>query len=262
MCRRPLALGTLALAIGWGPALADGNSQNDANNPLTPKITTNFHDYYIPSFNGLHNARANQFLLRGLIPSDMFGAPQLLRYTLPIEKVPTIEGSDFGLGDLTLMDLFMSPGKEISFGAGPILIAPTATTATLGAGKWQAGAAAIAVAPQSWGLLAMLATFQQSFTGQREREDVSLITAQPIIIYNLPEGYHLRSSATWNFDLHAGTNYIPVGLGAGKVWLLNSGTTANAFIEPQYTVSHDGAGSPAWQYSAVSICNSRSSVSQ
>lgn len=223
---------------------------NEANNPLTPKITINLQDYYIPSFNDVPgDPHANQFLLRGLIPSDAFGLPQLMRFTLPVATSPDPSGGYVtGLGDLTLMDIFILPkAGETTLGVGPMLVIPTATDEALGSGKWQVGAAGVVVAPQSWGLLAGLVTYQTSFAGQDDREDVSLLTAQPIVNINLDDGFYLRSSATWNFDLEDGDWYIPVGLGLGKVIPLENGATMNAFIEPQYTAFKEGSGSPRWQ---------------
>lgn len=66
------------------------------------------------------------------------------------------------------------------------------------------------------------------------------LTAQPFVIFNLPEAFYLRSTATWNFDMQRGTFYIPLGFGGGKIWKLESGTTFNLFAEPQVTVAHDG----------------------
>jgi len=233
--------------VGSAAAQDVGSAQNAANNPLTPKITINLQDYFIPSLYGVPG-QANQFLLRGLIPHYLLGAPQMLRFTLPLVTSPTGFGnSETGLGDLTLMDLFMFPGKKVSFGVGPMLVAPTATDDLLGAGKWQAGAAGVLVAPQQWGLIGGLVTYQASFAGDEDREDVSLLTGQPILFYNLPEGFYLRSSATWNFDLESGDYYIPVGFGIGRAMPLSGGTTMNAYVEPQYTVFHQGDGAPQWQ---------------
>ena len=233
-----------------GASAQEHDAVNEANNPLSPKITINFQNYYIPSFidtpGGPH---ANQFLLRGLIPSDMWGLPQLLRFTLPIATSPDApDGYVTGLGDLTLMDLFILPKQgDVTFGAGPLLVLPTATDTSLGSGKWQLGAAGVVVAPQSWGLIGGLATYQFSFAGSDHREDVSLLTLQPILNVNLSDGWYLRSSATWNFNLENGSSYIPVGFGIGKVIPLEGGATMNAFVEPQYTVWHDGTGAPRWQ---------------
>lgn len=223
---------------------------NEANNPLTPKITINLQDYFIPSFiDTPRDPHANQFLIRGLIPSDMFGLPQLLRFTLPIATSPDDpSGYITGLGDLTLMDLFILPKHgDVTLGAGPLLVVPTATDESLGSGKWQAGAAGVVVAPQKWGLLGGLVTYQTSFAGDGDRDDVDLFTFQPILNINLSDGWYLRSSATWNFNLQNGKSYIPVGAGVGKVFQLDKGITMNAFVEPQYTIWHYGVGAPRWQ---------------
>lgn len=222
---------------------------NAANNPLTPKITINFQDYFIPSFRDTPgDPHANQFLLRGLIPSDMWDLPQLLRFTLPIATSPDVPaGYVTGLGDLTLMDIFiLSKKDDVTIGAGPLLVLPTATDVSLGSGKWQIGTAVIGVAPQHWGLMAGLLTYQTSFAGADSRDDVNLFTFQPIVNVNLKEGWYLRSSATWNFDLQSGNHYLPVGLGVGKVFRLDKGITMNAFVEPQYTVWNEGSA-PRWQ---------------
>jgi hypothetical protein len=223
---------------------------NAANNPLTPKITINVHNFYIPEFIDMpQDKHANQFLLRGLIPSDAFGLPQLIRFTLPIATSPQASGGYVtGIGDLTLIDLFMLPKiGDVTLAAGPVLVLPTATEDELGSGKWQAGAAGVIVAPQSWGLLGGLVTYQASFAGSDLRDGVNLLTVQPIVNINLDQGFYLRSTATWNFNMEAGTSYIPVGFGIGKVFQLEKGITMNAFIEPQYTIWHDGPGAPRWQ---------------
>jgi hypothetical protein len=74
-----------------------------------------------------------------------------------------------------------------------------------------------------------------------------LITAQPLITYNLPQGFYLRSTGVWTFDLGNHVSYIPVGLGVGKVWTFGHGNTINAFLEPQYSIFRSGVGVPTWQ---------------
>ena len=230
------------------PATGAAHPTNEANNPLTPKITLNVQDYYIPSFN--HSDReANQLLLRGLVPSDLFGVPQLLRFTLPVLVTAPSSPSDYdnGIGDLTLMDLLVFPSSIGTFGAGPLLVIPTAAEDTLGTGKWQAGVAGVYVAPQSWGLIGGLATYQQSFAGDSSRQRVQNATLQPILFYNLPDAFYLRSSGTWTFDLENNSYYMPVGFGVGRVFPLSGGVTLNAYVEPQYSVFHDDSVGPRWQ---------------
>lgn len=233
------------------PPAADAPADsNAANNPLTPKITLNFHEFYIPKLEDVPDRDANSFLFRGVIPNKTFGVGQLLRYTLPIMTTPTFPGgSKTGIGDLTLIDLFGLPfsSKTAQFVLGPLLVAPTASDDVLGAGKWQAGVSGVAIFPRKWGLMGAIFTYQHSFAGDSDRPTAQSITAQPLVIYNLPKAFYLRSSATWNFDLERANDYVPLGFGFGKIWQASKKTTINAFIEPQYTVWSNGSGMPEWQ---------------
>jgi hypothetical protein len=47
-------------------------------------------------------------------------------------------------------------------------------------------------------------------------------------------------TAIWNFGLQRGNFSIRLGIGGGKVWRLEGGTTLNLFVEPQVAVTHDG----------------------
>jgi hypothetical protein len=237
------------------PVSADGNSVDDAlnaaNNPLTPKITVNLQDYFSPVLNREPGRTSNEFLTRGLIPSDTFGLPQLVRVTLPVYTNPTDPtGSVTGLGDASIYDLFVLPLRDITLSVGPVLVAPTATSRATGTGKWQAGAAAFMVTQHPWGVLVGLLTYQHSFAGDPSRPTAQQVTAQPIVTYNLPESFYLRSTGIWTFDLSAQpgghTTVIPVGFGIGKVWT-SGPVTMNLFVEPQYSVIHSGVGVPTWQ---------------
>lgn len=222
--------------------------QNEANNPLNPRPMISLHDYYVPKLTGLDHSWANQAILRGVVPNKTFGLPQLWRFNLPMMSMHYDKlGHRSGMGDLSLMDIFMSSGNGLSYGLGPLLVIPTASNDFTGQGKWQAGLAGAVVMPQKWGLVGGLVTYQQSFAGDSDRDSVKLMTVQPVVFYNLPEGYYLRSSAVWTFDLKNKTHFMPVGLGLGKVKKLGGHKTVNAFLEPQYSVSTKGVGMPKWQ---------------
>lgn len=240
-------LGGLVMScLCWHTAVAQ--EQNEANNPLNPRPMLSLHNYYVPKFNDLDHSWANQTILRGVLPNRTFGLPQLWRFNLPIVSMHDHRlGHQSGIGDLSLMDIFMRSGERFSFGAGPLLVLPTASNDFLGQGKWQAGVAGAIVAPREWGLVGGLITYQQSFAGDAKRENVKLMTIQPVTFYNLPKGYYLRSSGVWTFDLKKKTHFTPVGLGLGKVMKRGGHKTLNAFIEPQYSVSRKGVGVPTWQ---------------
>ena len=236
-------------------ASVSDDAANAANNPLTPKVTVYIQNYFIPAITDADGRSANQTLLRTVMPSDAFGLPQLLRLKLSAETVPVFPtGSDAGLGDLTLYDLFLLPYKPVNIGIGPLLVAPTATQENTGDGKWQAGLAAIVALTNSAGLLSGLVTYQHSFAGDANRPRVEIVTAQPIITRNIGAGFYLRSSGIWSFNLEDQTKVIPVGLGLGRIWTFGQGNNINAYVEPQYSVLHDGAGVAIWQvYAGVNV---------
>jgi len=229
-------------------AAQSNEDMNAANNPLQPTLGLNLQDYYTSDYYDLDDTGSNALLLRGVMPHKLFGKPQILRATLPIVTSPDIppSGDHTDLGDLNLFDIFIFKAGKLEIGVGPQLTAPTAGRDETGTGKWQAGLATLVIAPQKWGLVGGLVTWQHSFAGDDDRRTQNNLQAQPFVIYNLPKGWYLRSTATWTWDLEENTYYIPVGLGLGKVFKVGT-TTYNLFAEPQWTVAHDDDGLPKFQ---------------
>lgn len=249
LSRRCLVSGLWIACISCAQAQTSADDANKSNNPLNPAASFNAQNYYTPSIFG-SDTHTNDFLLRPtvpLAPNGIVPVPQILRGTIPISTRPDANGGyQTGLGDINLFDIFLlNPGASMEFGVGPLVTLPTATDKSLGTGKWQAGLAAVGVHASKAGLLGALIQWQHSFAGQGDRPTVQTLTGQPFIIYNLPEGWYLRSTGIWTFDLQHGNYYIPVGLGAGKAWKMGK-TIVNAFVEPQYSVAHSG-NVPKWQ---------------
>lgn len=239
---RSLAFVT-ALSPLFAQAAVSNDEANKSNNPLNPAPGLNFQDYYSPDFYDTAYQR-NDFLLRAASPlpaNSVVPVPQILRATLPVSTVDAGAQSETGLGDFNIFDIFLLKTEGTQLGLGPLITAPTASDDLLGTGKWQAGLAAVAVQPLSKGLFAGLLQWQSSFAGDEDRADVQTLTAQPLLIYNLPDGWYLRSTGIWTFDMVNNHHYIPVGAGAGKVWKAGS-VIMNGFVEPQWTVIHDDGG--------------------
>jgi hypothetical protein len=248
--RRSLAMFAGVILL-WEPlgahAQTSAEEANAANNPLTPRIALDFFDYWAPRLYD-SDEYTNSFLLRGVFPHKLGGVPQIFRATMPVQTVPVSPtGTTTGFGDLALFDLFLFKVEEVEIGVGPQLTIPTASKDATGTGKWQAGLSATVVSKPKWGLLGGLLTWQQSFAGASDRPPQNNLTVQPIVFYNLSEGWYLRSTAIWTFDLARGNYVIPIGTGIGKVLPVGGGTTINLFVEPQWTVAHDGAGQPKFQ---------------
>jgi hypothetical protein len=225
------------------------DEMNKSNNPLTPSLGLNLQTQYVGRYYGLDDdVDSNAFLLRGVLPHKLFGQPQIIRATLPIVTTPDVPGADrhTDVGDLNLFDLFLFKADGIQFGIGPQLTAPTAGRDETGTGKWQGGATFLAVDAGAWGLVGTLVNWQQSFAGDDDRRDQNNLLVQPLVIYNLPQGWYLRSTATLTWDLQAGSYFLPVGAGVGKVWKAGA-TVLNLFAEPQWTVAHEGDSTPKFQ---------------
>ncbi len=217
-----------------------------ANNPLADMNALNFQNFYNPSLYGIPDANANTMNLRPVIVSGR----QIIRATLPISTVPLGNGQyRSGLGDFSIFDAIKvtGAGSKTDVAVGPLLVVPSATNSALGAGKWQAGAAAVAIHPIPGGsLLGVLATWQHSFAGDVDRPSAHIATFQPIGTFAVGGGYYVRSTATCLFDFENNRYLIPFGLGFGKAFKVGD-AVANAFIEPQFTVYHKGVGLPSLQ---------------
>lgn len=95
-------------------------------------------------------------------------------------------------------------------------------------------------------LIGALSTWQHSFAGQKARSDANFFTCQPLGTFSIGGGYYIRSSAVWTFDETNERYLMPLGVGAGKVFKAGN-AIGNAFIEPQFTVYHQGIGQPTMQ---------------
>lgn len=218
-----------------------------ANNPLANFTAVNFHNYYIPDLTDVPDVSANNAWLRYAHPYDGW----LIRASLPINRYPTSPtSSESGLGDFNVFAAYLmtEPSSPTTFGVGPLLVVPTASDDALGSGKWQAGAAAVYFNAESKQIqFGGLLTFQTDFAGKSSRADTALLAMQPFGMFQMGGGSYLRSTGIWAFNLDNGNYNVPIGVGFGKVFKLESGDVLNVFIEPQMTVLSDGAGQPAFQ---------------
>jgi hypothetical protein len=181
----------------------------------------------------------------------------ILRPIVPIINKPKLfpgDSSEFGLGDITPQILF-SPAKPIdtaighmSWGAGPNLLLDTATDDSLGSGQWGAGPSAVVFftnAPWTYGAL-VFNTW--SFAGDNDREDVNLFALQPILNYNLSDGWSLVSAPviTANWEADSGDKWtVPLGGGVSKLFKVG-GQHVQAQLASYYNVEKPEFG-PDWQ---------------
>jgi hypothetical protein len=249
---RTALAGTL-LACAAQYALASEDAASDAaqaNNPLANMTAFNIQQYFIGELTDTDQS-ANQFWLRYARPFELGRSKWLMRASLPINSYPTPPEGDTetGLGDLNVFAAYLIDMKDpaISFGIGPQLTAPTATDDDLGSEKWSAGIANVLFDARSkkfqWGYLL---TWQASFAGDDDAEDVNVGALQPFLFYQLGKGLYLRSAPIWVYNFENDDYSVPIGLGIGQV-IRQGKTVYNVFVEPQYSIADEGPGQPQWQ---------------
>ena len=111
-------------------------------------------------------------------------------------------GSQFGLGDVS-QSLFFSPAQPteggLTWGVGPVVVLPTATSSKLGGEKWGAGPTGVALVQRGPWTVGALANHVWSFAGDSDRDDLDRSFVQPFAAYTTP--------TAWTFSLQSETAY-------------------------------------------------------
>lgn len=251
--RVTVSLAILGLALSSTDLVTAQEATGDAaqaNNPLANMTAFNMQDYYIGDLTE-SDEWANQFWFRYAQPFEVSETNWLLRASLPVNTFPTPPSGDreTGLGDLNLFAAYLidTGNPAVSFGVGPQLTAPTATEDALGTEKWSAGLVNVLFNASSAKFqYGYLLSWQGSFAGEDEREDVNLGAFQPFAFYQLGGGNYLRAAPIWAYNFENDNYSVPLGVGFGHVTKRGS-TVFNYFIEPQFSIADDGPGQPEWQ---------------
>lgn len=224
---------------------ASSSALNDANNPLANMMGVNLHNYYAPRLNEVPDASANTLWLRAITPYKRL----IPRLSIPVQmRSDPAGGTVTGLGDLNVFAAVVVTPDDSSavFGLGPIYVAPTATSDSLGSGTHQLGLTGILVWTRGPLLLGALTDWQTSVTDRDSPDAVNMLVFQYLMMLQVGQGYYIRSAPIWTFGLEDSDYVIPFGLGVGKVVVMGN-TVFNAFLEPQFTIAADGVGMPTFQ---------------
>jgi len=231
------------------PAEVDEDALKQANNPLANMTTIKFQNYAITETTGTDDS-ANQFWVRYAQPIETPGGTWLMRASMPLLSVPVgNDNSESGIGDSNVFAAYLMETDDpaVSLGVGPLVGVPTGTKDVLGTDQWSLGAAAVYFDARSELVqFGGLVTYQHKLFGSGRAPDVNLLAIQPFGMLQLGKGVYFRSVGIWAFDLQQGNYNIPVGFGLGKV-VKAGDMVLNFYLEPQFTVLHDGPGQPEYQ---------------
>lgn len=129
------------------------------------------------------------------------------RTILPVVYQENIIGtsSQAGLSD-TSQSLFFSLARPTSsgwiWGAGPVLLFPTATDDLLGSEKWGAGPTAVVLKQQDGWTYGALANHIWSYAGESRRMDVNATFLQPFLSYTTKKAttFGLQAEAAFDWE--------------------------------------------------------------
>jgi len=202
----------------------DAGLAQELTNPLADLMTIPIQMNYDCDIGPLDDGWKLQTNIQPVIPFSLTDDWNLISRTI----VPVINqddifpgaGSQFGLGDINL-SLFLSPRKPTSggliWGVGPVLLFPTATDSLLGAKKWGAGPAAVALTMRGPWTMGILANHVWSYAGDSDRPDISNTFAQPFLAYTWPSAWtvSVQSESTYNWKTEKWS--VPINAAVSKL---------------------------------------------
>ncbi|MGB6020493.1 MAG: hypothetical protein WBF77_12955 [Sulfurimonadaceae bacterium] len=247
----------MACIAGLSTLLTGDDLRSAAQNPISSLISLPFQFSFD---NGADNGNANILNVQPVYPVTYGEWNYVNRLIVPLIDSPgglpgiaTNPSSEpgpreRGLGDVNY-SLFLSPTKvgSIIWGAGFSVSMPTATSDSLGSGKWSTGPTAVLLTQTSWGSLGALFRQIWSVAGESDRADVSQFLFEPFFNYNLKDGWYLTSDMVWsaNWEADSGNEWtIPVGGGVGKMFKIGDQAVNSKLEAYANAVQPDGA--PDW----------------
>lgn len=194
-----------------------------------------------------HNAGEN-FNLEPVIPFRLSADWDLIaRPSLSLTYIPSPH-EQFGLQDLQA-SFYLTPhgANEWIWGIGPIFQFPTATSTTLGTGRWSAGPTAALIYSEGPWFNGILAYQLMSFAGDRDRGSVNQTYLEPEVSYNFESGWYMDCDPPITFDWTADAANgwtVPMGADVGSVF--NLGPQPMSLQVGSYDLLERPGGAPQW----------------
>ncbi|HYG07816.1 MAG TPA: hypothetical protein VD865_15605 [Stenotrophomonas sp.] len=216
-----LCLPALAFAQSAGGQSAEDISRKLAD-PGAPVVSVPFQYNYLGSVGPGGDFHNQQLKVQPVIPFVGERGKFLLRPILPVAWNQYPQDRN-GIGDLFVQGYYIpTPGtpSATEFGFGAAALLDTASSDSLGSGKYSLGPAFVLVHKTPKWTMGALANHVWSVAGDDDREDVSSTSLQPFFTRTLPHGWSLNftSEASYNWKASSGNRWlVPAGMMVSKV---------------------------------------------
>lgn len=159
-------------------------------NPVASLISVPIQANYDENFNADEQGSVWKINIQPVIPITLNENWNVIsRTVLPLidqDDVPTTGLGESGIGDI-VQSFFFSPKQPTSggviWGAGPVILLPTASEDVLGGEKWGIGPTAVALKQDGPWTYGALVNHIESFAGEESRAYVSATFLQPFLSY-------------------------------------------------------------------------------
>ena len=221
-----LATSSLALAT---PARAQDDQAAELamklSNPIASLISVPL-QYNYDEYGGANDGAAvSKLLVQPVVPFSLNENWNLITRTI----IPLVDQQDFplaamnesGLGDIT-SSLYFSPKSPTAggwiWGAGPVLLLPTATQDVLGTEKWGIGPTGVVLKQTGPWTVGLLAGHIWSVAGDDSRNDVSTSTLQPFFSYTTKAHTTIGAYTESAYDWKGEQWQVPLIVQAGQLF--------------------------------------------
>lgn len=249
----------LALLLLAAPATAqEAKPADDAaalaqtlTNPVASLISVPFQNNLDFGLGADGNGARYQLNVQPVVPITLNSRWNLISRTiLPFisqSGVTAPGASQVGLGD-TVQSVFFSPKEPTSsgivWGAGPVLLVPTATQSALGTQKFGMGPTAVILRLQGQWTYGALANHIWSVAGKDSRADVSATFVQPFLSYTTRKATTYSITSETAHDHITGTWVVPINLTVSQIVPINRRPVSFALGARAYAESPTGG--PDW----------------